>query len=422
MHIHLDAIGGIAGDMFIAAVLDAFPELRDDMLKAIRAAGMPNDVGVEVRDHADHALTGLRFIVDEPHHPWSLHHRHDGGEIGHAHDHAGRHVHEHVHAHRHTPFRDLRHMLEHAPLEAGVRKRALGIFNLVAEAEAKVHGKSVEDISFHELGEWDSIADVVGAAFLIERLEASWSVGALPQGRGRVHTAHGYLPVPTPATVLLLKGFEFHDDGVAGERVTPTGAAILAYLRANEPCERKANKLVRSGSGFGTRSLPGMSNVLRLLAFDMAETLTETDQVAELVFEVDDQTPEDLAIGLDKLRAHPSVIDVVQAPVFGKKGRMAIRVQVLADPNDLDNVFNSCFAETTTLGVRYQILERRKLRRHHGSIETGGRTVRVKIAERPGGATVKAEADDLSKVIGDRHERERVRRIAESQTQEESES
>jgi len=313
-------------------------------------------------------------------------------------------------------------MLERAPLEPAVRQHAIAIFALVAQAEAKVHGKPVEDISFHELGEWDSIADIVGAAFLIQRLNASWSVSALPQGRGRVHTAHGFLPVPAPATVLLLRGFEFHDDGVAGERVTPTGAAILAYLQANRSRDRKASKLVRSGSGFGTRTLPGMSNVLRLLAFETTETVTETDQVAELVFEVDDQTPEDLAIGLDKLRAHPSVLDVVQAPVYGKKGRMAMRVQVLADPNDLDNVFNSCFAETTTLGIRYQVLQRHKLRRRHDSVEADGRQVRVKIAERPGGATVKAEADDLSKVIGDRHERERVRRIAETQTRKEHES
>ena len=162
-----------------------------------------------------------------------------------------------------------------------------------------------------------------------------------------------------------------------------------------------------------------MSNVLRLLAFEHSVATTETDRIAELAFEVDDQTPEDLAIGLDKLRAHPSVVDVLQSPVYGKKGRLAAHVQVLADPDDLENVLNACFAETTTLGVRYQIQERRKLRRRQTTVETGGRTVRVKLAERPGGMTAKAEADDLSKVIGDRGERERVRRMAEKASQSE---
>jgi len=385
--------------MFIAAVLDAFPDLRDGMISAIRAAGLPESVGLSVQPHADHALTGLRFLVDE-----SRRHEH------HGHGHGD-------HGHGHTKFRDIRKMLETASLEVGVRTHAIGIFSRVAEAESRVHGVPVEEISFHELGEWDSIADIVGAAFLIAKLDARWTVGSLPQGSGRVNTAHGYLPVPTPATVLLLEGFEFHDDGIAGERVTPTGAAILNYLGANQARDRKSSRLVRGGSGFGSRTLPGMSNVLRLLAFEQSVATTETDRIAELAFEVDDQTPEDLAIGLDKLRAHPSVVDVLQTPVYGKKGRLAAHVQVLADPDDLENVLNACFAETTTLGVRYQIQERRKLRRRQATVETSGRTVRVKLAERPGGVTAKAEADDVSRVIGDRGERERVRRIAEKVSQ-----
>ena len=215
---------------------------------------------------------------------------------------------------------------------------------------------------------------------------------------------------------LFFEGFEFEDDGVAGERVTPTGAAILNYLSANQPRDRKPRRLLRSGSGFGTRVLPGMSNVLRLLAFETAAAQPETDRVAELAFEIDDQTPEDLAIGLEKLRAHPSVVDVLQAPAFGKKGRVTARVQLLADPDDLENVLDACFKETTTLGIRYQVQERRVLRRRQAEVDANGRKVRIKLADRPGGTTVKAEADDLSKVIGDHRDRERVRRAAESAT------
>ena len=113
-------------------------------------------------------------------------------------------------------------------LDPAVRRRALAIFSLLAEAEARVHGCAVEDVLFHEVGAWDSIADIVSAAFLIEESAATnWTVGAIPLGAGRVHTAHGLLPVPAPATALLLEGFPFIDDGVGGERVTPTGAAIV---------------------------------------------------------------------------------------------------------------------------------------------------------------------------------------------------
>lgn len=390
MHLHLDAVGGVAGDMFIASVLDAFPDLREGMIAAIRAAGLPADIGLAVVDHHDHALSGTRFLVDESS-------RHGAGHHG------------------HNSFRDIRADLEQTTLDAAVRARAIAIFTLLAQAEGKVHGVAAEEVGFHELGEWDSIADIVGAAWLITQLEpATWSVGPLPQGSGGVKTAHGWLPVPTPATALLLEGFELVDDGIVGERVTPTGAAILKHLQANRPSHRESRRLLRSGTGFGTKTFPGLSNCLRLLALEQSRVATETDRVAQLEFEVDDQTPEDLAIALDRLRAHPSVLDVLQAPAFGKKGRIAAQVRVLADASDLENVLEACFTETTTLGVRHQILERTKLRRSQRGVQTAGRKVRVKVAQRPRGASAKAEADDLLNLAGGRLERDRLRRAAES--------
>jgi uncharacterized protein (TIGR00299 family) protein len=393
MHIHLDAIGGVAGDMFIAAVLDAFPDLRDGMLQSIAAAGLPAQVHVGVAEHRDHALTGLRFQVLEPHEPGAL--------IGAAH-------------HAHTPFARIRSQLQAAPLPAAVARRAIDIFTELAQVEAQVHGKSVDTVSFHELGEWDSIADIVGAAHLVEALApATWSVSALPLGRGRARTAHGALPVPTPATVLLLKGFEFVDDGLEGERVTPTGAAILKHLGCTQAGDRGRRRLLRAGTGFGTRTFPGISNVLRLLAFEDVPVAAGGDEIVQILFEVDDQSPEDLAIALDKLRAHPSVLDVLQSPAFGKKGRITMRIQVLAEIADLESVFDACFSETTTLGVRYQRMQRRKLGRAITTVEAGGRQVRVKVSDRPGRKTAKIEADDLLNMVGGRAEREQLRLEAE---------
>ena len=393
MHIHLDAVGGMAGDMFIAAVLDAFPDLRDGLLSAIAAAGLPAQIHVGIAEHRDHALTGLRFRVVEPREPGAL------AAASH---------------HPHTPFADIRSQLQASALAPAVKKHAVGIFTELAKVEAEVHGKTVDTVSFHELGEWDSIADIVGAACLIDSLSpATWSVSNLPLGRGRAKTAHGALPIPTPATVLLLKGFEFIDDGLEGERVTPTGASILRYLQCSQVADRVARRLLRTGVGFGTRTFPGISNVVRLLAFEEVQVATGGDEVAQIQFEVDDQTPEDLAIALDKLRAHPHVLDVLQTPAFGKKGRITMRIQMLAEISDLESVFDACFSETTTLGVRYQLMQRRKLARANTTVEAAGRQVRVKIAERPGRKTAKVEADDLLNVIGGRAGREHLKHEAE---------
>jgi pyridinium-3,5-bisthiocarboxylic acid mononucleotide nickel chelatase len=401
VHLHLDAIGGVAGDMFIAAVLDAFPHLQDGMLQAIRAAGLPEDITCRIVEHRDEVLTGLRFLVEGP----AYRPRDRGLSLPEE-------------RHRHTPFHEIRTRLERSTLAPGVKRRAIHIFSLLAEVEGQVHGMPAEAVSFHELGGWDSIADMVGAAFLVDALDSpTCSVSALPQGSGRVKTDHGWLPIPTPATALLLQGFEMLDDGLPGERVTPTGAAILKHL---DPAQRNAaqhgrqtRRLLRTGSGFGTRTLPGLSNVLRVLVLEETTERSGSQRVAEIAFDVDDQTPEDLAIALDRLRAHPSILDVLQVSAFGKKGRITAHIQILAEPDDLDGVFAACFSETATLGLRWQLLERRVLARSQATVDVDGHSVRVKVAERPAAPTAKAESDDLLSVKGGRSERDGMRRAAE---------
>jgi uncharacterized protein (DUF111 family) len=152
---------------------------------------------------------------------------------------------------------------------------------------------------------------------------------------------------------------------------------------------------------------------LRVLAFEEVRESRGSDEVAQVQFEVDDQTPEDLAIALDKLRSHPSVLDVLQTPAFGKKGRMTMHIQLLADVADMEAVFEACFSETTTIGLRFQVMQRRKLARASTTVEAAGRQMRVKVADRPGRKTAKVEADDLLNVIGGRAERERLQREAE---------
>ena len=375
--------------MFAAAVLDTFPALEEALRVAFEESGIGAHAGIARIAHDDGILTGSRFVVDP---------RPDAD------------------AHERSAAEILR-IFEHSRLGAAVRTRASAIFSLLAEAEARVHGVSVDTVHFHELGGWDSIADVVSAAWLIETLGASeWSCAPLPLGRGRIESAHGTLPVPAPATVLLLEGMPVHDDGRSGERVTPTGAAILRHLSPSFAPLPGPLRLVRSGSGFGARELDGMSNVLRLLAFEpLAAAKAASDRVTVCGFEVDDQSPEDLAVALDRLRTLDGVLDVVQTPVFGKKGRLGAQVQVLAHSDACARVIDEVFAQTTTLGVRWHEVKRRVLQRDEVRVDGAAGAVRVKRARRPGKVlTAKAEMDDVAALASERRARERVRGEAEA--------
>jgi hypothetical protein len=393
MELHLDPIGGVAGDMFIAAILDAFPELEEGMLASIRAAGLdPLSVSCKLLHHHEAALDGKRFLVQ--------HHRPDSAA-----------------EHDHTAWREIGKRLETSALAGPVKRETTAIFGLLAAAEAKVHGIDPQAVVFHEVGALDSIADIVGAAHLIATLGAKrWSVSPVPLGSGRIETAHGIMPVPAPATAVLIEGFLTQDDGIAGERVTPTGAAILAHL-----CERPRGPsqvprvLARSGVGFGARSLPGIGNYLRVLAFEVPTAGARPDhrELAVIEFEIDDQSAEDLATGLDRLRAHEAILEAVQVPVFGKKGRIMTHVRLLARPAAMDAAIDACFRETTTIGLRYRVVNGVSLPRQIQAVAVGpGQVMRVKTVERPGGRTAKAELEDAR--AGESHaERCRLRLNAE---------
>ena len=387
VHLHLDPLGGLAGDMFLAALLDAHPEHAEGTFAAMRAAGLPEAWDARLVRHDDGVLGGHRLVIEGPADD-------PGGPPSH--------------------FADIRAGLRAAPLGAAVRERAIAIFTGLAEAEAAVHGVAVDEVHFHELADWDSVADVVGAAWLIEALApSSWSVAPLPVGSGRIDSRHGPLPVPAPAAARLLRGFAVHDDGIAGERVTPTGAAILRHLDPAPHLPAGPWRLAGTGHGFGTRRLPGVSNVLRVVAYHGDAAGRSDERVAVIAFEVDDQSAEELAVGLEAIRASAGVLDVVQLPAFGKKGRLATQVQVLARPETLDAAIDRCFAETTTIGLRWRIEARAVLAREVVSVAAPDGDVAVKIVARPGGArTAKAEVDHVA--AGGHAARAEKRRAAEA--------
>lgn len=386
LHVHLDPVGGVAGDMFVAAILDARPEFAEGLHASLRTLDFGDSVGFGAVDHRDHVLCGKRFLV-----------RDLGGARGHS----------------HTPYADIVRRVSAAGLSAAVRERALALLATLADAEAAVHGIARDDVELHEAGSVDSIVDMVSAAWLIEALgPATWSVGPLPLGSGRVKSAHGLLPVPVPAVVALTKGFETLDDGIPGERVTPTGAAILRHLDCERAQRPRRSRLQASGNGFGTRTMSGISNCLRALFLEVEGSSIGRGEVSRISFEVDDQSPEDLAIGLDRLRAMPEVIDVVQMAAFGKKGRMCVHVQVLARRTATDEVVERCFEETTTIGLRCETVARYELERSHQRVRVADTAVALKAVQRPeSGTTVKVEADDLAAVAG-HAARTRLRSVA----------
>jgi len=324
-HIHLDLVGGLSGDMFIAGMLDAFPEFTGGLDQVIVAAGFPELVELSCQPHNDGILTGTRFEVTSV---------------------------KHEHHPRH--YAAIKETLSASCLNDAVKQGALSIFALIAEVEAAIHGKKVEEVAFHEVGAWDSIADIVLAAHLIDAVKASsWSVSAIPIGRGLVATAHGRLPVPAPATLKLLQGFEVFDDGIDGERVTPTGAAILKYLAPSRQIPA-GFCLSGAGYGFGKKVFPGLSNIVRVSTYfsEGVDTPWQEDQVMRLSFELDDQTPESIALAVEQLRDHESVLDVTQQAFWGKKNRQGFAIIVLVKMEAAAEVTEQCFSLTTTLGIR----------------------------------------------------------------------
>ncbi len=379
MHLHLDVVGGVAGDMFAATMLDAWPDLETELIATIDRAGLGRLVTVGRHDFDDGVLVGSQVSVD----PATKE------------------------AHHHRSWRDIREMLGTADLGDGVRRRALAIFQLLAEAESEVHGKPIEDVAFHEVGAWDSIADVVMAAWLIDHFDAaSWSCSSIPAGSGMVNTVHGRLPVPTPATAHLIRGMPVFTDDIKGDRVTPTGAAILRHLSPDFSPRLSGYAYGKTGIGFGTSRFEGISNMLRVSVFDadhdhVDASQLQTESITQIQFEVDDQSPEDLALALERLRLFDGVLDVVQTPAFGKKGRMLSQIQVLATPAKKDAIVAQCFRQTSTLGLRLQNIERQILNRSEGAHndQSGdSAAVRYKSARRPDGTvTVKAEMDDIGR-------------------------
>jgi uncharacterized protein (TIGR00299 family) protein len=354
----LDPAAGISGDMTLAALLSL--GLPVSWLEELPARLGVGDVRVTVRDVRRSGITCKQVEFDIPPQPH------------------GRHVGE------------LVRLVERAPISDWVKERAVRAFRLVGEAEGRVHGVAPEEVHLHEVGAVDAVLDIVGGIEGFERLGVE-AVHHLPVavGQGWVEAAHGRLPVPAPATAILLEGLEIAGAGpVEGEATTPTGAALLRVLSSGAPPDRW--RMVGSGWGAGQRDPKHYPNALRIL---LAEVASEAGRVVLLATDVDDMSPEYVE-PLRQALVQAGALDVQTWPVQMKKGRQGFRVEVMAPEALAEAVTAELFRHSTTAGVRRWIAERATLPRHHLTVRLDGVAVRVKVLD-GGSVRVKPEYDDV---------------------------
>lgn len=416
MHIHLDIIGGIAGDMFSAAMLDAHPHLEQPLLDMLNSLQLEEQVSVALSHGEDKGLNGKRFRVDliESSHDHHSHHHHHDHNHDHQHDHDHQHNHDH---HHHHDWQHIRHYLMNSALDAEVKENAIGIFSLLAAAEAKIHNMDIDHVQFHEVGAWDCIVDIISAAWLIHHSHAtSWSMSSLPWGGGTVKCAHGIIPVPAPATLNLLKGFNFIDDGEDGERITPTGAAILAWLSPEQTVA--TGKFQMAGYGFGTRKLTQRANVVRASLIKPSKPQLK-EQIAIVQCDIDDMTGEMLANARESLRQQSGVLEITETVAHGKKHRLISTLTLLCQPHHLNEVIDAILSQTSTLGVRHWLCDRVSLPRLHHQISHDGKEFNVKTVQRPDGSyTSKLEADHLNEAGNSYQKKQQLKHAIEQHAEE----
>ena len=342
----LDAFSGLSGDMLVGALLDCGLDLHDleQALSSIKLAGYR--IGCRRRELSGISAVKFDVEVSDPQPERRL------GEI--------------------------RSLIESSNLADGVKRTAIAAFVALAEAEAKVHSTSVDEVHFHEVGAVDSIVDIVSAAWGFEQLRVTQLlVPPLPMGSGFVNSRHGRLPIPAPATLELLTGFPVKLGDGPGEMVTPTGAAILKVLGRPGRLPLRF-EVERIGYGAGTATFDDRPNVLRLMLGHETAALTN-DEIIEISTNIDDLNPQMYDYVCERLFA-AGAYDVVLAPTIMKKGRPAIMVTVLADEARRDAIADVLFSETTTIGLRYHPVSRLKLAREIAQVETRWGPIRIKVS------------------------------------------
>ncbi len=370
-----DSTGGASGDMILAALihLGVDPAALAAELKAF--APEPFELRVESARSAHLSGTRVRVLTEAEHH----------------HDHHDHHHHHHGHDHHHAPHRGLKEigaMIDRSELPEEVKARAHRVFRRLGEAEARIHGATIDAIHFHEVGAMDSIVDIVGACLALHKLGVdAIAVGPLPQGHGTIECAHGTFPNPAPATVELLRGHAVVSVDEPFELVTPTAAALLAEWKT---CDRAPSGAVVKaiGYGIGHRELKSRPNLLRAILLEVQASANE-DECLVLETNLDDVSPELIGVLSGRLLA-AGALDVFAVAAQMKKQRPGVLLTTLARTSDRDALLDLIFRESTTFGVREYTARRTILARRFEAVATPYGEVRIKIGEWKGADVVRA--------------------------------
>ena len=386
---YLDCFAGIAGDMFLGALVDAGVPVQ-----VLQDAAAALDIGATLRvtkvDRSGICCTKVdvleggelaegvveQGVAVEHSVQLKTQHLHKGGHVH------GEETHDHPHAHGRS-LTEIRALIEGAALDGTVKRTAIAAFEMLGASEAKIHNVPVDEIHFHEVGAVDAIVDIVAASAGIHHLKiGAWYSSALNVGSGTVVCAHGTFPVPAPATADLLRGCPTYAAHVKKELVTPTGAAILRVL-APTFGEQPRMRVESIGYGAGTRNPEGFPNALRLSVGEAVAEGRSEELVTVLETALDDLSPQVVAFVAEKALAE-GALDVMLTPLIMKKGRPGTLLTVLCDGSRREAMVQLLLRETSTLGVRVREERRVVLERHHTSVETAYGAIRMKVGSEAG--------------------------------------
>ena len=388
---YFDAFSGVSGDMTVGALIDAGADAHK-LIHGLEHLGL--GAKYKATKTVRYGITATKFEVligDQPADQVHYHHHHDHEH--HDHDH----THEQTHDHSHRGLTQILELIDKAKIPAPVKASSSLVFQVLGEAEAAVHGIPIDQVHFHEVGAVDSIADIVGACYGLHLLKVDEVYSApINVGSGTVKAAHGVLPVPAPATALLLKNKPVYVDGPAFELTTPTGAAIVAALSKGYGAMPSLS-ISSLGYGAGTKDFPNRANVLRITIGDKLES-TEAHTVLLIEANIDDSSPQVLGYTMDQLFL-AGALDVTLTPVLMKKNRAGHILTVVAKQEDKDAISNLILRETTTLGLRISSAERRTLAREFVEVKTPYGPVRIKVT----GSGFAPEFDDCQAIAREKN-------------------
>lgn len=368
--LYLDCTAGIAGDMAIAALIDA--GVDPERIRAELAKLPISGYAVRIERGVRAGISGTRFIVDA------------GAEEKKAHRNLG----------------DFERIVRGAKLDPEVERHALAMFRRICEAEAAIHDRPVEQIHLHEVGAIDSIVDIVGAAVAMHELRPQRVLASsVHVGSGRVESRHGSIPIPAPATAELLRGAPIFQLDIRGEFCTPTGALVLSeYVDAYGP--QPPMRLLRIGYGLGTREVPKFANAVRALVGEAVDDTTRS-QILSIEFNVDDASAEILGYAMEALYA-AGALEVAFQPLQMKKNRPGTLVRVLCRPDQKEPIVATIFRETTTIGVRFTAMERIELEREAVTVETPLGPIRFKKTTCAGTTSLAPEFESCAQIARER--------------------